>query len=214
MDASKPSNCCSRTSRPAPRTLRSGHPRPAHFRPPSCPCMRTTRSASRARCAHTRHQASRRSSVTGTQDTAASPSSTGSRRVARAASRSCRGWLPPSMHSHVPAPRTLWLRLHQQQGISAPLLVQLAPALRRPSPSSCCPTKSRRCSLCPPHKRAPLQTGRRCQDGAPRSHVSWLLLALRRVSPRLLPHVGGRHCLAAWWHQGLPTVSSLQSSPR
>ena len=211
MSVREPSTRCSRTSRPAPRTPRSGHPRPAHFRPPSCPCMRTTRSTSRARCAHTRLQASRRSNATGTQDTAASPSSTGSRRVARAAYRSCRGWLPPSMHLHVPASRTLWLRLHQQQGISAPLLLQPAHPLRRPTTSSCCPAKTLRCSLCPPHKRAPLKTGLRDQDGALRSHENWLLLALRRASPRFLPHAGGRHCLAAWWRQGSPTVSSLQS---
>uniref|UniRef100_A0AAV1VAQ0 C2H2-type domain-containing protein n=1 Tax=Peronospora matthiolae TaxID=2874970 RepID=A0AAV1VAQ0_9STRA len=46
---------------------------------------------------------------------------------------------------------------------------------------------------------------------SPRSQGSWLLLALRPASPRFPPHVGVHHCLAAWWCQGLPTVSSRQS---
>ena len=42
-------------------------------------------------------------------------------------------------------------------------------------------------------------------------------LVASRVASRLAELTAprwGRHCLAAWWHQGLPTVSSLQSSPR
>uniref|UniRef100_A0AAV1VNX9 C2H2-type domain-containing protein n=1 Tax=Peronospora matthiolae TaxID=2874970 RepID=A0AAV1VNX9_9STRA len=62
-----------------------------------------------------------------------------------------------------------------------------------------------------PHSRAPRMTGLRNQDGALRSQDSWLLRVLRHASPRFPPHVGVHHCLAAWWCQGLPTVSSRQS---
>ena len=173
--------------------------------------MYTTRSASRARCVHTRPQALPRSSDTGTQGTAASPSLTASRQVVRAAHLSCRGWRQQTTLARVPASTTLRLRLHQQQGISAPLLVQSMPPLRWPSPIPCCPAKTLWCLLCPPHSRAPRMTGRQRQDGAPRSQGNWLLRALRLASATSLPRDGVHHCLAAWWCQGLPTVSSRQS---